>query len=238
MGMSAIRITVLGDHDPEFSTHRELDAALARLGDGVEARWVASDAPEASALGDAGGPADGLWIAPGGPYRDNDAVLAAIGRARVSGLPLLGTCSGFQFSAMELGAALAGVPAPRHAEVEPDAPAPFVAPLACRVDGETRAVSCTPGTRLAALLGTAPFDGLFFCGYAPSAAAEAALEGAGVPIAARAEGIGAVALELPSHPFFVTTLFHPQAGALAGEPLSPLITAFVAAARERAALPA
>jgi CTP synthase (UTP-ammonia lyase) len=231
--MPAIRIVVLGDHNDNFSTHRELDAALARLPADVEARWVASDAHEAAAVGASAG-ADGVWIAPGGPYRDNAAVLAAIGRAREAGVPLLGTCSGFQFAAMELGAALAGVDAPRHAEVEPDADAPFIAPLACRVDGEHRTVIATPGTRLAALLGTEPFAGLFFCGYAPSAAAVAALERAGVPIAARAQDIGAVALELPSHPFLIATLFHPQVGALAGEPLSPLILAFVQAARDRA----
>jgi CTP synthase (UTP-ammonia lyase) len=230
-----IRITVLGDHNDDFSTHRELDAALARLPEDVTARWVASDAPDAAGAGDPSF-ADGIWIAPGGPYRDNDAVLAAIGRARSSGLPLLGTCSGFQFSALELASAVAGVADPRHAELDPGAPTPFVAPLPCRVDGERRTVTPTAGTRLAALLGTAPFEGLFFCGYAPTDEAAAALAAAGVPITARAVDVGAVALELPSHPFFIATLFHPQAGALAGEPLSPLIQAFVAAAREQAAV--
>jgi CTP synthase (UTP-ammonia lyase) len=234
--MTAVtRIAVLGDRNEDFSTHRELDAALGLLPAGVQAGWVASDAPKAAGLG-AAGSVDGLWIAPGGPYRDNASVLAAIGRAREAGVPLLGTCSGFQFAALELARALAGVPDPRHAELEPDAAAPFVAALACRVDGEHRTVACTPGTRLAELLGETPFDGLFFCGYAPTEAAAAALAAAGVAIAARAEGVGPVALELPGHPFFMATLFHPQAGALAGRPLSPLIAAFAAAARERAAV--
>jgi CTP synthase (UTP-ammonia lyase) len=227
--MSA-RILVLGDHDPGHSSHRELDAVLERLrAQGLHAEWRATDAP---------GPLpahDGLWIAPGSPYRDEPAVLAAIGHARRDGTPLLGTCGGFQFAALELGAALAGVTDPRHAESDPDAPAPFVAPLACRVDGERRTVTPVPGTRLAQLLGTAPFEGLFFCGYALSAAAEDALERAGVPIAARAPEIGAVALELPGHPFFLATLFHPQAGTLAGVPPSPLIEAFAQASALRLA---
>src|SRR4051812_3323765 len=122
---AAIRITVLGDHNPEFSTHRELDAVLARLPADVDATWVASDAPAAAAVGRPDGPGatDGVWVAPGGPYRDNAAVLAAIGRARRAGVPLLGTCSGFQFSAMELGwrspvcpsrATPRSIPAPRR----------------------------------------------------------------------------------------------------------------------------
>ncbi|WP_035127596.1 hypothetical protein [Conexibacter woesei] len=225
--MSA-RILVLGDHNPEYSTHRELDAVLDRLRErGLTASWHATDAG-ALPLHDA------LWIAPGSPYRDEPAVLAAIGAARREGTPLLGTCGGFQFAALELGRALAGVPDPRHAESDPDAPAPFIAPLDCRVDGARRTVTPTPGTRLAQLLGTAPFEGLFFCGYAPSAAAEDALERAGIPVTARAQGIGAVALELPGHPFFLATLFHPQAGTLAGAPLSPLIEAFADAALDRA----
>ncbi|HEY6758082.1 MAG TPA: hypothetical protein VI318_01280 [Baekduia sp.] len=231
MSMSAIRIGVLGDHDPVgLSTHRELDAVLERLRErGVEGWWVGTDAPEAAAVG-APGVVDGLWIAPGSPYRDAGAVLGAIGRARRGGVPLLGTCSGFQYAALELAVALAGVVDPRHAETDPEAVDPFVAPLACRVDGERRVVRCAEGTRLAELLGTAPFDGVFFCGFAPSEAAVEALERAGVLIGARAEGVGAVALELPGHPFFLATLFQPQVGAVAGEPLSPVIEAFVAAA--------
>ena len=46
--------------------------------------------------------------------------------------------------------------------------------------------------------------------------------------------LGRVALELPGHPFFLATLFHPQAGTLAGAPLSPLIEAFADAALDRA----
>jgi CTP synthase (UTP-ammonia lyase) len=131
---------------------------------------------------------------------------------------------------MELAAAFGAERDPRHAESDPGAADPFIAPLACRVDGERRTVRCTPGTRMAELLGTAPLEGLFFCGYAPSDAAASALERSGVRIAARADGVGAVALELPGHPFLMATLFHPQAGAHAGEPLSPLIEAFIAAA--------
>src|SRR4051794_41915795 len=94
--MTSVRITVLGDHNDAYATHRELDAALARLGPGVAAGWVASDAPRAAGLG-ARGSVDGLWIAPGGPYRDNAAVLAAIGRARRDGVPPLGGAAGFRF---------------------------------------------------------------------------------------------------------------------------------------------
>ena len=98
---------------------------------------------------------DGVWVVPGTPYRDDDAVYAAIGRARESGLPLLGTCGGFQYAVVELARSMAGLDA-RHAETDPDADAPVVAPLACSLVGEQRTVTCVPGTRLAAICGTEP----------------------------------------------------------------------------------
>jgi CTP synthase (UTP-ammonia lyase) len=219
-------ITVLGDRNPEWVTHRALDAALRLLPDGVSARWVATDDPAAQE--DLG---DGLWVAPGSPYRDDEAVLAAIGRARREAVPLLGTCGGFQYTLLSL----AGRGMADHAETTPDAADPLIAPLACRLDEEWRTVTTVPGTRLAALLGDAPFPGLFFCGYAPrpEVAGDALRH---VTLCAHAEGVGPVALEVPGAPAFtMATLFHPQIGALRGEPLSPLIAAFARAAADRAA---
>jgi CTP synthase (UTP-ammonia lyase) len=224
------RIAVVGDRNPAYVTHRELDAELARLPAGVRAEWLPSERAREAI----DGPWDGLWVAPGTPYHDDDAVLAAIDHARRDGLPLLGTCGGFQYAAIVLGRELACVDA-RHAELEPDAPEPFVAQLSCSLVGELRPVTAVPGTRVAALLGTAPFEGFHFCGYGLTPSATAALERAGVRVAAHAPDAGVEALELPDHPFFVATLFQPQIGAAAGAPRSPLVEAFVAAARQRSA---
>src|SRR3954466_8617057 len=87
-----VRIAVLGDREPAFVSHRELDAALALLPAGVDAGWLPT--PQARAV--AGGAYDGVWVAPGGPFDDDGAVLAAIGHARRSGLPPLGARRGFQ----------------------------------------------------------------------------------------------------------------------------------------------
>lgn len=220
--MNMTTITVLGDHDPSHVTHRALDATLARLPEGVHARWAPTDAP----LDDLG---DALWVAPGSPYRDDEAVMDAIARARREGVPLLGTCGGFQYTLL----ALAGLDLRDHGESTPDAPAPLVAPLPCRVDGEWRPVTPVPGTELARHLGDAPFAGLFFCGYAPRPDAAERIAQAGAVVSAHADGIGPVALETTSGPFLMATLFHVQIGALDGEPLSPVIAAFAEAAQAR-----
>jgi CTP synthase (UTP-ammonia lyase) len=224
------RIAILGDRNLDYVTHRELDAALALSPSWVDAAWVATDGDVDAALDSV----DGVWVVPGTPYRDDDAVYAAIGRAREEGLALLGTCGGFQYAVIELARSLAGIDA-RHGETDPDADALVVAPLACSLIGEERTVTCVPGTRLAAICGVEPFAGFHWCNYGLAPAFERALAAAGVVVCARAPDAGVEGIELASHPFFVATLFQPQVGALAGEPLHPLIAAFLEAVRDRRA---
>jgi len=220
-------IGLLGDRDLDKPTHRELEAALSMLPAEVDARWIGSDSGEARVLDRL----DGLWVVPGSPYRDDDAVLAAIAWALASETPFLGTRGGFQYAVMVLARERAGVSAAAHAEVEPDAAEPVVAPLACSLVGEERRVRCVPGTRLAAILGMAPFTGFHWCSYGLADSFVPALEAAGVAISARAPDAGVEGIEVAGHPFFVATLFQPQVGSSAGRPLNPLITAFIQATR-------
>ena len=224
--MPTTRIALLGDKDLEKVTHRALAAAVAQLPTGVEADWVGTDTPQARALE----AFDGVWLLPGTPYRDDEAVLAAIDWALDSGTPLLGTCGGFQYAVLALARRLAGIEDAANAEVDPDAGAAVVAALACSLIGEEREVTCVPGTRLAAICGTAPFTGFHWCSYGLAGAFTERLVDAGVVVSAHAPDAGVEGIELPDHPFFVATLFQPQIGALAGAPLHPLIAAFTEAA--------
>jgi CTP synthase (UTP-ammonia lyase) len=82
------RLAVIGDHNPRHATHRGVDHALALLPAGVVATWIASDT---LGLADPMADLDGVWIAPGSPYADDEAVLDAIRTARERGIPLVGT---------------------------------------------------------------------------------------------------------------------------------------------------
>ena len=123
-----MRIVALGDRDTQYLTHREVDAALALLPD---ADWVATDD---SAARDLDG-ADGVWLLPGTPYRDADAALDAIGHCADTGTRFLGTCGGFQYACMRLARERAGQAPAAHAESDPDAPEPLIAPLQCSLYG-------------------------------------------------------------------------------------------------------
>ena len=226
-----VRIALVGDRDPAYLTHRELDAAVALMPDGVDARWVPTDAAGPDALERF----DGLWIVPGTPYRDGAAVHAAITAAREQRVPILGTCGGFQHMMVELARNVAGLADAAHAETDPAAALHVIAPLACSLIGQERTVTPMAGTHVAALCGTAPFTGFHYCSYGLAPQVVDRLVAAGLVVSATAPDAGVEAVELPAHPFYIATLFQPQVGSARTGMLHPLIGALVAAARAAAA---
>jgi CTP synthase (UTP-ammonia lyase) len=222
----SVRVAALGDRDPAFVTHREGDAAIALAPPGVEIAWLPSSGAGVAGL-------DGIWVMPGTPYRDEAAVMAAIRFAREEGVPILGTCGGFQHMAVEFARGAAGIADAGHTETDPGTAEPVVHGLGCSLVGEERTVTAVAGTRLAAIGGTEPFTGFHFCNYGLNDAYLPRLEAAGLVAAAHAEDAGVEALELPGHPFYLATLFQPQMGSSTATALSPIIAAFLAAAEER-----
>jgi CTP synthase (UTP-ammonia lyase) len=227
--MPAVRLLVVGDHDTRFETHRGIDHTLTLLPGDVDARWQATDQPF-----DLSG-ADAVWFAPGTPYRDDDAAYRAIEQARVAGIPMYGTCGGLQYMCIEFARNVAGIENAAHAETEPGAEQPVVAPLSCSLVGQRRTIHPVPGGRLAGIVGEAPFSGFHYCSYGLNPAFRNGLEKAGLVVTATADDAGVEGIELPSHPFALATLFQPQMESLETGVLHPLLEALVEAGRARAA---
>jgi CTP synthase (UTP-ammonia lyase) len=85
-----------------------------------------------------------------------------------------------------------------------------------------------PGTRAAALYGVAEATEDFFCNYGVNPSYHRPLEAGGL----RMSGLGGAGevriVELPDHPFFLATLFLPQARSTAQRP-HPLLAGYAAA---------
>lgn len=213
---------LLGD-DRGHPSHRELNALIPRLAQecGVDAEWV----PTASAFN----PLDysGIWLVPGSPYDNDVAVYDALTTVRTHRRPFLGTCGGLQYAVVEYLRQVVGLAA-THAESDGEAADNAVAALVCSLYGEERTVTPTPGSRFASWV-EHPFVGMHYCNYAPTAAAIASLTAAGVTVGATSPDTPAEVLEFPEHPFYIASLFQPHIGASRGEPIHPLIKAFVAA---------
>ena len=206
-------IAALGDRNPAYLTHREIDAAITLA---PQIRWVGTEDARIDGY-------DGVWVVPGTPYRDEDAVMAAIRFAREEGMPILGTCGGFQHMAVEYARNVLGIAGAAHAETEPDGETIVVGALACSLVGQERTVTPVPGTRLAAICGSEPFAGFHFCNYGLAA------DLPGLVVSAHADDAGVEAFELPDHPFYLATLFQPQVGTAERGSLHPVLGALLAA---------
>jgi CTP synthase (UTP-ammonia lyase) len=212
-------IAALGDRNTAFLTHREIDATMALE---PRIRWVGTEDARIDGY-------DGLWVVPGTPYRDEDAVMTAIRFAREEGMPILGTCGGFQHMALEYARNVLGIAGAAHAETDPGGETIVVGALACSLVGEVRTVTPVPGTRLAAICGSEPFPGFHFCNYGLAA------DLPGVVVSAHADDAGVEAFELPDHPFYLATLFQPQVGTAERGSLHPVLGALLAAVSDAAA---
>jgi CTP synthase (UTP-ammonia lyase) len=90
------KIAIIGDFNPDSRTHvATVDAVVAASRDLAlepELTWLATDAPSlADDAREALAVYDGLWVAPGSPYRSLEGALAAIRYAREQGVPLFAT---------------------------------------------------------------------------------------------------------------------------------------------------
>jgi len=236
-----LQIAILGDHDPSNANHPATEHALqhsaTRLGLGLAAAWWPSERlQDADVLAEVAR-ADGIVCATG-LYRSPQGVLRGIELARERGIPFLGTCAGFQHAVLEYARNVAGLPHAAHAEYGAGAADALIAPFACSLAGQSFEVAIAAGSRVAACYAASSVREHYFCSYGINPRWLAQLLERGLPIVGTADDGTPRILELPAHPFFVATLFVPQARSSAEFP-HPLVTGFVrAAALAAAARPA
>lgn len=234
-GESSLVVVVIGDHQPRHPAHQATDLALghaaANLGVGVETIWMATDTiDDAAAAGLAG--VDAMIIAPGTPYRSEAGALAAAQVARVSGTPVLGTCGGMQHLVLEIARSGLGITGAAHAESDPDAADPWLAPLECSLAGTTDQVELVPGTIAADLYRRPAAVESFACNYGIAPAHVGDLVACGVVISGVDRQGDPRLIELPGHPYYVGTLFVPQMTTSLIAP-HPLLLGLIAAAISR-----
>jgi CTP synthase (UTP-ammonia lyase) len=223
------RIAFIGEYDPSNPTHSATNAAFRhssdRLNADVSTGWVSTKSVEDAMFEHF----DAVLIAPGGPYADVDKALAAIRFAREHGVPCLGTCAGFQHIVIEYARNVLGVANAQHAEYQPDAADAFITPLACSLAGRSLGLTFAPDSKVASCYGATAATEQYYCNFGIDPARVELLKSGPMRVTGSdAEGVIRV-VEWPDHPFFVGTLFVPQARSLPGRP-HPLITGFVRAA--------
>jgi CTP synthase (UTP-ammonia lyase) len=229
MTASTARLALVGNRSPQVRAHVRIPALLEALRDreqlDLDPYWISTeDITEERSLDGF----DGIWIVPGSPYRSEAGAITAARFAREHGVPLLGTCGGFQHAVLEFARNVCGLAGVQHGENVPDAEDLLVVPLACSLAGHEEEVRVTPGSLAEAILGAERTSGRYSCSYGLNAGYVDVLQAHGLRITGVDLAGEPRIAELPDHPFYLLTLFQPE---LAGEVTDPhrLIRAFAAA---------
>ena len=231
--MTAIRIALIGDFCAGITAHRAINESmrLASATRRLEPCWVHTSALH-SRDEQALAAFDGVWCTPGSPYANTDGALWAIEWARTHDVPFLGTCGGFQHALLEFARHVLGRDDAEHAELNPAAPVPLIAPLSCALVEKSQRIVPTGRGRFAQWYGGAPHSEGFHCSFGLNPSCETWLENSRLEIVARDESGEVRAVELLEHRFFVATLFQPERAALTGK-LHPVVEGFLQAAGRR-----
>jgi len=134
-----MRLAIIGDYDDSFKSHRATEEAIdhssQKFGIRIAYDWVATDTIEARWKAITGS-YDAYWIAPGSPYKSMIGALKIIQYAREKGIPVLGTCGGFQHMVIEFARNVLGIVDAQHAEYNPYSSKLVVNPLSCSLVGQ------------------------------------------------------------------------------------------------------
>jgi CTP synthase (UTP-ammonia lyase) len=234
-GAAACRIALVGDRSDAVAAHRAIPLALGLAAGEAPVAWDWRQT--ATLTGDVAATIagfDGVWCVPASPYANTAGALASIRAAREQGVPFLGTCGGFQHALLDYAEAAWGIAAPAHAELDPGAPDPVIAPLTCGLVETDGVIRFATGSRMAAIYGVPEIVETYHCRYGLSPAVAPRLDAGPLRVSARDLDGDVRGVELDDHPFFVATLFQPERSGLAGV-RHPLIAAFVDAALAHAA---
>jgi CTP synthase (UTP-ammonia lyase) len=219
------KIGIIGDYNPDNSTHLATNEAIDHAAElleecSFESSWLSTDEQQNFRE------YQGLLCSPGSPYRSLEGALLGIKYAREQRIPFLGTCGGSQHLVLEYARNVMGIREAAHAESDPYESCLFITPLSCSLVGRTMEVRVKLGTQAADIYRDTRATERYYCNFGLNPAYQEQLAQAGLEVSGTDEAGEARIVELPSHPFFIGTLFVPQANSAIGKP-HPIVLAFL-----------
>jgi CTP synthase len=231
-------------HDAYLSVHEALKHAGIAAGCRVNVRWVDAEhmtIDEARAeLADV----DGVLVPGGFGSRGWEGKILACRVAREDAVPYLGICLGMHVAVSEFARHVAGLDGANSTEMDPETPHPVIDLLPEQKEVEdlggtmrlgAQAVELAEGTRTRELYGDEPvISERHRHRYEVNNAYRQALVEAGLVVSGTfQEGRLVEVIELPDHPWFFASQFHPEFKSRPTRP-APLFREFVRAALARA----
>jgi CTP synthase len=231
-------------HDAYLSVHEALKHAGIHNGTRVHVRWVDAEDMTLEEAREALAGVDGVLVPGGFGSRGWEGKLLACRVAREDGIPYLGICLGMHVAVSEFARHVCDLDGANSTEMDPETPHPVIDLLPEQKEVEdlggtmrlgAQAVELREGTRTREVYGNEPvISERHRHRYEVNNAYRQQLLGAGLVISGTfQEGRLVEIVELPDHPWFVASQFHPEFKSRPTRP-APLFREFVAAALQRA----
>ena len=240
-----VKIALVGKyvqlHDAYMSVYEALKHAGLAHGVEVEIDWVDADAAD---LADHVRAADGVLVPGGFGGRGVEGKIEAARIAREEGVPDLGIGLGMQIAVIEYARNVCGMDGANSTEFDLETPFPVIDLLPEQRQIEERGGTMRLGADPVALVEGTIVRGLYGDvdsiqerhrhRYEVNPVLRPKLEDAGlVPCGTSPDGRLVECIELPDHPFFVASQYHPEFKSRPTRP-QPLFKAFIGAAARRA----
>jgi CTP synthase len=229
-------------HDAYLSVHEALKHAGMHHGCRVRVRWI--DA-EGMSLEEAAGQldeVDGVLVPGGFGSRGWEGKILACRVARERGIPYLGICLGMHVAVSEFARHVLELEGANSTEMDPETPYPVIDLLPEQKEVEdlggtmrlgAQAVEVVPGTRARDAYGDSVVHERHRHRYEVNNQYRPRLVEAGLGVSGTfQEGRLVEIVELPDHPWFVASQFHPEFKSRPTRP-APLFRDFVGAALDR-----
>src|SRR5688572_8475553 len=200
-------LVILADYSRSDANHQATEAAIAHanaaLGTRVEFAWVDTEAIDSTIFE----MHTGIWVTTGSPYRSMANVLWAIEHARKHNIPCLGTCGGMQHMVLEYARNVLGIKNAAHAEYDPCASQAFISRLQCSSAGRQVNIRLNTGSQVAAIYERTAVEEECHCNCGVHPGKVEKLRSGPLEIAGSGDDGEVRVIELPTHPFFIGTLF-------------------------------
>ncbi|HEY6030182.1 MAG TPA: CTP synthase [Gaiellaceae bacterium] len=230
-------------HDAYLSVHEALKHAGIHHGTHVRVRWFDAEGMSLEEARRELEDVDGILVPGGFGSRGWEGKILACRVAREQGIPYLGICLGMHVAVSEFARHVCGLDGANSTEMDPETPYPVIDLLPEQKEVEdlggtmrlgAQAVEVAPGTRAREAYGEAVVHERHRHRYEVNNHFRPKLVEAGLVICGTfQEGRLVEIIELPDHPWFVASQFHPEFKSRPTRP-APLFRDFVGAARERA----
>jgi CTP synthase len=242
-----VEIALVGKYvklqDAYLSVHEALKHAGIHHGTGVRVRWVDAEGMTLEEAAANLGRSHGILVPGGFGSRGWEGKITACRIARENGIPYLGICLGMHVAISEFARNVVGLEGANSTEMDPETPYPVIDLLPEQKEIEdlggtmrlgADAVDLAEGTRTFSAYGEPVVHERHRHRYEVNNLFRPGFVDAGLVVSGTfQEGRLVEVVELPDHPWFVASQFHPEFKSRPTRP-APLFREFVGAALERA----